>query len=123
MSDEDRLVYTRLVQAIERESTVNDSILALPNDAELYFLARRRNPVRFYNSALGVQRDDDAVDVIRLLETEPPRLVIFRPNDKYDTALLQRIMSVVRARYVRRGDVEGLEFYARPDEAATATGR
>jgi hypothetical protein len=118
LSAEDRRSYGLIVAAIERESRSHESILVLPNDAELYFLARRRNPVRFYNSALGIQREEDFADVMALLERSPPRLVIFRPNDKYNTAFSLRVMAAVRARYTSRGHIEGLDMYVLEDAQA-----
>lgn len=118
LSPEDQRSYGALVSVIERESAPGESILALPNDAELYFLARRRNPVRFYNSALGVQREEELDDVMRLLERAPPRLVMFRPDDKYITPFTRRIVDAVRARYKARGQIEGLDVYVLDDARA-----
>lgn len=111
IGDADRKAYQQLVTLIQSQSAPGDSILALPNDAELYFLAERRNPVRFYNSALGVQTSEELAIVLRILETNPPRLVMFRSTDKYNNAESHAIMEFVRSRYDRRTTVAGLEVY------------
>jgi hypothetical protein len=107
----DRDIYGRLVGLIETETGVEDSILAIPNDAELYFLARRRNPLRFYNSALGIKSEADLDAVLAELHTRPPRLVAFRPDDKYNNAASHRVMDLVRSRYDRIDTIAGLDIY------------
>jgi hypothetical protein len=102
--------YGSLVELIRRETAEGETILALPNDAELYFLAERRNPVRFYNSAM-IQRDEDADALRRLIDESPPRLVLFRPGDKYMTALVEDVMARVKARARLLTVIGGLEVY------------
>jgi hypothetical protein len=113
VSPADAAVYRRLVDLIQMQSTASESILALPNDAELYFLAQRRSAVRFYNGALGIADEHDLRALLRLLDEEPPRLVIFRPSDKYNTPAVASVMEVVWARYLKIGVIEGAEIYRR----------
>jgi hypothetical protein len=107
----DRETYGRMLSLIQAHSQPNESIFVLPNDAELYFLANRRNPFRFYNSALGVRTADDLHAVLRHFNADPPHLVAFRPDDKYNTDASRQIMDVVRAMYTRTGTISGLEIY------------
>jgi hypothetical protein len=107
----DHDVYSRLVDVIERESRAGDSIFAVPNDAELYFLASRRNPFRFYNTALGVRTAAELRHVIDELITHPPRLVTFRPDDKYNTDASRQVMNLVRSKYDLIRTIGGLEIY------------
>ena len=107
----DRDVYGRLVTLIQAETAANESIFALPNDAELYFLANRRNAFRFYNAALGIRTADELSHVIRELNTRPPRLVTFRPDDKYNTDASRQIMDLVRAKYAPIKTMDGFEIY------------
>ena len=55
--------YASLVELIRREVPADASIFAVPSNAELYFLAERRNAFRFYNTALGVRTDEDLARV------------------------------------------------------------
>lgn len=119
LDDHDRKLYGELVQLIPRESQPNDSILALPNDAELYFLAERRNPVRFYNSAFGIRTADDLRAVIDKITEQPPRLVFYQPDDKYDTPASRRIAELVRTSYTHLKTRHGLEIYKRPSGSRT----
>jgi hypothetical protein len=107
----DRVSYERIISRIERSTGPDDTIVALPNDAELYFLAKRRNPFRFYNAALGVLTPPDLDGVIAEFERHPPRLVAFRPDDKYNTQASSTIMDFVRAHYERIDTIDGLDLY------------
>jgi hypothetical protein len=91
-----------------------DSIFAVPSNAELYFLTQRRNPFRFYNTALGVRTDADVEEVRQVMRERPPRVVTFDPHDKYNTARSRQIMDDVRARYVLVGRVDPFEVYVLP---------
>ena len=48
-------IRSAVCSAVQSASRPDETIFALPNDAELYFLAARRNPFRFYNAALGIR--------------------------------------------------------------------
>ena len=110
----DRDVYGRFVRVIHAETRADETIFALPNDAELYFLANRRNPFRFYNSALGIRTDDDLRHVMTEMRAHPPRLVIFRPDDKYNNAASARVMSLVKSEYVLIDTIDGRDLYRLP---------
>jgi hypothetical protein len=110
----DRDVYGRFVRVIHAETQADEAIFALPNDAELYFLANRRNPFRFYNSALGMRTDDDLRHVMTEMRAHPPRLVIFRPDDKYNNAASARVMSLVKSEYVLIDTIDGRDLYRLP---------
>jgi hypothetical protein len=112
--------YGSLVNLIRREVGEDENILAIPNDAELYFLAKRRNPVRFYNSAM-IQTDADAEALRHLIYDSPPRLVLFRPSDKYMTRLIQDVMIRIKTRATLLTTTDGLEVYRlRASEQPTA---
>ncbi len=51
--------YASLVELIRREVPPGAAIFAVPGNAELYFMAERRNAFRFYNTALGVRTDQE----------------------------------------------------------------
>ena len=111
---EDARLYRHLIEVIERETGPNEAILAIPTNAELYFLARRRNPFRFFNSALGIRDDDDLRAVLETLDRTPPRLVIHSPLDKYNTVYSARIMAFVEQRYALLETYRGFVIYRSP---------
>ena len=111
ISADDAAAYRDLIDLIRRETPDGAAILALPGDPELYFLSGRRNPTRFYSSALGIPDDGALRDVLEILRRDPPRLVFFRPDDKYNTAQTARLMDFVRARYEALAPRAGFEIY------------
>jgi hypothetical protein len=108
---EDAATYRELVALIQAETPEDAPILALPFNPELYYLSGRRNPTRFFTSALGVVTEVASRRVIETLQTDPPRLVFHRPYDKYNTASSARIMDFVRARYERLEPRAGFDIY------------
>ena len=107
----DRTTYGDLVNVIETHTAPDDFILALPNDAELYFLTGRRNPTRFYNASQGTTTPELQREVAQALDRHPPQLVFFRPDDKYNTRATMDIMTRVRSRYAFLGSQHGIEIY------------
>jgi hypothetical protein len=105
--------YEALVALIRREVPAGEAIFAVPSNAELYFMAERRNPFRFYNTALGVRSDEDLALVERTLRDDPPRLVTFDRDDKYNTPRSLRIMEMVRTRYAVVAGIDSFEVYVR----------
>ena len=103
--------YGRLVTAITAEAPPGSRILAIPSDAELYFLADRVNPFRFYNTALGVRSSEDLAAVLDVLQRRPPAVVTYRPTDKYNTDASRRIMAAVQSRYERFDTIADVELY------------
>jgi hypothetical protein len=106
--------YAAVVDVIQQRVPEHDAILAIPSNAELYFLSGRRNPFRFYNTALGV-RDEAAVEAVeRVLRESPPKLITFNAADKYNTRASLQIMDVVKQRYVLLGRYEPFDVYVLP---------
>lgn len=107
----DAATYRELIRFIRTRTPAHGAILALPFNPELYFLSGRRNPVRFFNSALGLQSEDDLLALLRTLKSDPPTLVFYRPTDKYNTRLSARAMAFVRAHYDPLKPRGGFEIY------------
>jgi hypothetical protein len=106
--------YQRLVEAIEANTADGEPIFAIPSDAELYFLTGRPNPFRFFNTALGVLTPAELAAVVDTLARHPPRVVSYRPADKYNTEASQQIMAYVGRNYERFDTIAGVELYRLP---------
>ena len=109
----DRAFYEWLVPLIMEHSRFDESILALPVNPELYFMTKRRNPTRFFNSALGLRDEEDVQVLLSTLVVDPPALVVFHENDKYMTPNTLKVMVKVRETYHRIAARDGFEVYAR----------
>jgi len=107
--------YHRYIDLIEQETQPGDSIFALPTNAELYFLARRSNPFRFYNTALGIRSSTDLDSVLHVLRCHPPKLVFYDPKDKYNTAASARVGRFVKGTYEPLPPLPPFEVFRRRD--------
>jgi hypothetical protein len=103
--------YREILDLIQTHVPPGDSMLAIPSNAELYFLSERRNPFRFYNTALGIRDEKSLGEVIRVITEQPPKLITYNPKDKYCNAYSERIMEVVKERYEFLGSLSGFDVY------------
>lgn len=104
-------IYMRVLAVINRYANSDDMILALPYNPELYFLSGLNAPVRYLNSALGVRNETQLNGTLSALRAARPRLVIYRPDDKYNTHYSRRIADWVATRYDLLDVVDGFEVY------------
>ncbi len=111
----DLAVYAGLTELIEGYVKKEETIFAVPNNSELYFLSGRRNPFWFFCTDHGVQTEREFQKVIQILKEDPPALISYVPTDKRNTALSFRIMDHVRANYKLQAQIAEFEIYLRPD--------
>ena len=108
-------LYRTLVRLIDHETQPGDTIFALPTNAELYFLGRRTNPFKFYNTALGIRSITVLDSVLHVIRCHPPKLVFYDPTDKYNTPASVRIASFLGTRYERLARVPPFEVFRASD--------
>ncbi len=104
-------LYQSLVRLIDRETQPGDTIFALPMNPELYFLGRRTNPFKFYNTAVGIRSSADLDSVLQVIECQPPKLVFYDPMDKYNTPASVRIAGVLEAQYEKLARIPPFEVF------------
>ncbi|HEU4510849.1 MAG TPA: hypothetical protein VFR78_21640 [Pyrinomonadaceae bacterium] len=107
-------VYTEVVQTIREQTAPADTIFVLPNNPEFYFLAERRNPFRFWNSAVGVRNEEEAAGVMKVLTSEPPRIIVIDPQDRNNTSYSNAMIAHVRSTYTLLKTVSNFEIYRAP---------
>jgi hypothetical protein len=107
-------VYSELVRLIQEQSRADETIFAIPNNSELYFLAQRKNPFRFWNSAVGVRDEKEAMQVVESVKRAPPRIITFVPSDKFNTPFSSLIIAWVRQHYTLVKTVADFEVYRAP---------
>lgn len=112
---EEAALYSLLLDLVETHSAAGDSILALPANPELYFLAQRRNPLRFFNAARGLHSTAELQRIEAGLAQDAPRLVFYRPHDPFVTPLVRRLMAGLRSRYHLLETAGGFEIYLLKD--------
>lgn len=111
ITEEEQETYRQLLVFINDDSRPGDAILALPSHAEFYFLGERRNPLWFFNSALGLRTHDDLDRALERLAADPPRLIFFKPEDKYTTPLTRELLTRVWWHYQHVTTIDGIEVY------------
>ncbi|HEX3184617.1 MAG TPA: hypothetical protein VHQ94_07465 [Pyrinomonadaceae bacterium] len=107
-------IYTALIGAIQLNSQPNETIFVLPYNPELYFLAERRNPFRFWNTAVGIRPGREEQQVMNLLRTSPPRVVVIAPRDRNNTPISETIIGYVRANHSLVETIGSFEVYRAP---------
>ena len=106
--------YTTLISAIHANSQPTEAIFVLPYNSELYFLAERRNPFRFWNTAVGIRHGKEEQHVMDVLRTSPPRVVVIAPRDRNNTPTSEAIIGYVRGHYSLVQTIENFEVYRAP---------
>ena len=107
----DIAVYRHIVDLVRREVRIDQTILAMPVNPEIYFLTSRRSPFRFFNSALGIRSEADLIEVLQTIKDRPPQLVFYRPVDKYNTQYSDEVIAYVRQHYELLETLSGFEIY------------
>jgi hypothetical protein len=107
-------IYTEVVQTIQEQTRPDDTIFVLPNNPEFYFLSERRNPFRFWNSAVGVRNEQEAAIVMNVLTHQRPRIVVIDPQDRNNTSYSNAMIAYVRSTYSLIKTVSNFEIYRAP---------
>lgn len=103
--------YRHILDVIERETPADGTIFAMPFDPQLYVLSGRQNPFRFYNTAIGLRSESDVRLALLRLTRNPPALVFYRPDDKYNTDLSVRLIGGLKLAYELIERHDGLDIY------------
>ena len=116
-------VYRQVVSRIGAHSSASDCILALPSDAEFYFIAGRCNPTRFFNSAMGLRSQAGVELLVKRLRVVPPAMLIHRAGEKYDTPLTRTLVERLSPHYRQQERVGEFTLYWdwQPSQAEAAT--
>jgi hypothetical protein len=118
----DAALYQKLIALAEQETRPGDTIFVLPTNAELYFLTRRTNPFRFYNTALGLRSSADLESALHLLRCYPPKLVFYNSEDKYNTPASARLAAFVQGKYTKLASVPPFQVFRLPRERGLNSG-
>jgi hypothetical protein len=107
-------IYTEVVQTIQNQTQPNDTIFVIANNPEFYFLAERRNPFRFWNTAVGVRNEQEASGIMNVLKNGPPKIIVIDPTDRNNTPYSNEMIAYVRSTYTLIKTVSNFEIYHAP---------
>jgi hypothetical protein len=103
--------YRAVVDLVRAKTSPDDTIFVLPNHPELYFLTGRRNPFRFYSTALGILDPEELKQTLAHLREVRPRLIIDAPGDKNRTPFAAELMRAMTPAYVEAAKIGPFEVY------------
>lgn len=116
-SDHD--LYRSMLRLIEACTPADETIFAYPSNSELYYLADKTPPVRFFSTAFGLKRTEDAGALAAMLASSAgPRMVIHNRLDKYNSRLSDRITQALVAPSFSLTSVGPFDVYYRSPAAA-----
>lgn len=99
--------------AMIRSNVKNDeTIFSFPTHPEWYFLTQRRNATKHLSSGVSVN-SNEALDELKItLTSTPPSIVIYKPNDKYNSKYMLSLREWIGSRYSVIYVKNGFEFLA-----------
>ena len=98
----------------KEQTQPNDTIFVIANNPEFYFLAERRNPFRFWNTAVGVRNEQEASGIMNVLKNAPPKIIVIDPTDRNNTSYSNEMIAYVRSTYTLIKTVSNFEIYRAP---------
>ncbi|MFN0318225.1 MAG: hypothetical protein ACKVQA_24640 [Burkholderiales bacterium] len=113
MEADDQAIYSELLAVIKRHSEPEEPILAMPVNPEIYFLSGHRAAVPFFSTAIGLSNQEDLYRALTGLKAHPPRLIVHRTIDKYNTALGDKLLAGLAPGYTLVYKVREFDIYAR----------
>ena len=103
-------LYHEGVALIQDVTAQGEPIISLPYSAEWYFLSHRPNVTK--HTALGLSLVDRSTlaECQKEIEKIGPRVIVFRPRDKYNTPLSQELRQWLEGSYTLARTIQGYEF-------------
>jgi hypothetical protein len=117
---EEAQLYGSLVRLIDRETRPGDTIFGFPMNPELYFLGRRANPFKFYNTAVGIRSNADLASVLQVIRCQSPKLVFYDPTDKYNTPASVRVAGALATKYEKLARIPPFEVFRASKDSPAA---
>ncbi|MEZ6057101.1 MAG: hypothetical protein R3C01_10390 [Planctomycetaceae bacterium] len=108
------VLYRQLTKVIEQQTKLGDPILAIPSNAELYFISGRRNPTGYFNLALWIQDDAAVSRLIDDLQQDIPKLVIYDDEDKYNSEFTKKLFENLTVKGTQLPRIGRFQIYRMP---------
>jgi hypothetical protein len=107
-------IYTEVVNTIREQTEAQDTIFVIANNPEFYFLSERKNPFRFWNTAIGVRNENEMALAMNILKNQPPKIIVIDPNDRNNTSYSNEMIAYIRGTYRLIKTVGQFEIYLAP---------
>ncbi len=116
----DRETYTRLIAIVAQHARPCDTVLALPLNPEINFLADRRAPFRFASAAIGLTGTEAVERAALQIAAEPAAVLVHRRHDKYNTPLVVAFLERIKPLYRHHESVGGFDVLVPRSDARPA---
>jgi hypothetical protein len=83
----DVITYTALVEEISRHVQPGDTILAMPDCPEVYFLTKTRNPTRYFYEFMASPEEYQLDRMLELIGEQQVKMVIFQEEMRFSLPL------------------------------------
>jgi hypothetical protein len=113
ITEEDLSLYKRIVALVTENTKASDHILALPANPEIYFMTKRKNPLRYPNPGQGILSERALALAKRQLDVNPPEMVLYRAMDKYNSPYISELMAYLGPHYQHLDTIEEFAVYRR----------
>lgn len=104
-------IFEEVVDYIKKQTSEKDTLLVFPSDPEIYFLSDRKNPFRFTFTPAALQSPKDLEEVLKQFQAHPPKMVIYNPEDKYNTPLALQLLEEIKKSYSLKKTIRPFEIY------------
>ncbi|MBT5074822.1 MAG: hypothetical protein HOM63_13975 [Kordiimonadaceae bacterium] len=111
VEEKDTLKYKEILQLVEQNVAENEGIFAFPSNSEIYYITGRSNQFGFFNSAFGINNQQQFDTVISSLKSSPPRLIFYTADDKYNTNRSKALIQIIKQNYSLLNTVDDIEVY------------
>ncbi len=108
--------YQRNLRLISEHVSPQETILSIPFGTEWYFLSDRASPTPWPCLSLALRTESDLANMKQRLSAAPPKMVIFRRNDKYNTPLTLELCQWIEGWYKLVRSDAGYEFLVLLDD-------
>jgi hypothetical protein len=117
MERSDQTAFTEILTEIAVHARPDEPVFTIPMEPEINFLSARRSPVHYYNTAMGLQSDDDVHQSLARLLDAAPLFVVHRRQDKYLTPRSAVLLDEIRKRSPPAKTIGPFDLYRMPAEA------
>ncbi|NNC80301.1 MAG: hypothetical protein HKN94_09150 [Acidimicrobiales bacterium] len=110
---QEEALYSELLQLIDSNTQANDVLFTVPNNADLYFLARRANGFRLFNPTISILDDSELRDFVAEFESVNPAMIVHDTRSAYNTDMTAELIDRITIDFGIVMTIDHFELYVR----------
>lgn len=91
--------YEQVLDLIDIHTKAGETILAIPANADLFYLSKRKNPLRFVYLPFGIRDESSLNEATAILESDPPKMIFHAHLLPYNTVYTDRLLNSLMSNY------------------------